>query len=464
MEKIGVFTIASKNYLSYVRTLLGSVARVHPEYKLFLCLADRVDGYFDTSREPYAIVEVEKLGIPSFSDFALRYDIMEFNTAVKPFMFRWLFENTDLDAIIYLDPDIHAYSRFDRLETMLNEGASVVLTPHITKPLEDEKSPSDYTMLGVGVFNLGFIAARRCSESMDYMNWWGKHLLTQCVNDLQASLFVDQKWCDLAPCLLDNLKILRDTGYNAAYWNLAQRKITKTENGQWLANGSPLAFFHFSGVNPLDKHLVSKHQNRFTWEDIPAAQPLFEAYNNALMLASWKETRGWPYVFDALYGGEKIHRVVRMLYREEQLQPAEIEIGELKKYLKSLCNQPNSGTPTDHNIRISKLMYLIYRLRGDLQSAFSMDTPEGRKQFASWFEEAGVREYGLPSELTQQHLICENSDEAPAQKKKVRTLAYQTMAALEPLAITFANRLPAGLRTTLKRFWTAVKLWVMRGF
>ena len=64
----------------------------------------------------------------------LRYDIMGFNTAVKPFTFLWLFENTDLDAIIYLGPDIHVYSRFGLLEEKLEQQASVVLTPHITSP------------------------------------------------------------------------------------------------------------------------------------------------------------------------------------------------------------------------------------------------------------------------------------------------------------------------------------------
>lgn len=461
--KIGVFTISSKNYLSYVRTLFNSVAHVHPEYKLFLCLADRVDGYFDPAEEPFTIVEAERLEISNFGDFALRYDIMEFNTAVKPFMFRWIFDNTDLDSIIYLDPDIHVYSRFDRLETMLNDGASVVLTPHITEPLEDGKSPSDYNMLQAGVFNLGFIAARRCSESFDFMNWWGRRLITQCVNDLQANLFVDQKWCDLAPCLLGNLKILRDVGYNVAYWNLVQREISKVENGQWLVNGVPLSFFHFSGVDPLDKHLVSKHQNRFVWKDIPAAQPLFEAYNNSLMQAGWKETRVWPYVFDTVGGGAKIHRVVRMLYRAEHPQQIEIGIGELQKYLSWLCNQPGIAIPTDNNVRITKLMHLIYRLRIDLQAAFPMETEAGRKQFASWFEEAGVRDYGLSSELTQQYLIQESEDFVLPPKKRM-IFAYRMILAVEPTTKTMAKILSVGLRSALKRYWVAMKSRVIRGF
>ena len=116
MAKIGVFTIGSKNYLAYARTLLASVSKHNPEYETYLCLADQIDDHFDPEIESFTTITSDQLNIPTFDDMTLRYNIMEFNTAVKPFMFGWLFEKTDLDAIIYLDPDILAYSTFDELE------------------------------------------------------------------------------------------------------------------------------------------------------------------------------------------------------------------------------------------------------------------------------------------------------------------------------------------------------------
>jgi FkbM family methyltransferase len=462
MASIGVFTIASKNYLAYVRVLMTSLIKVHPEYKLYLCLADRLDGYFSPATEPYTIVEAEQLGIPNFGDFTLRYDIMEFNTAVKPFMFRWLFNNTDLDAVIYLDPDIQAFSKFDHLETMLNDGASVVLTPHITQPLEDDKNPNDYNFLQTGVFNLGFIAIQRCDESLAFIDWWGRRLSRQCIVDFQASLFVDQKWCDLANCFLDKLKILRDVGYNTAYWNLAQRKISKAKNGQWLVNQSPLVFYHFSGVNPSDLHLVSKHQNRFSWKDIPEVQALFRAYNDALMQAGWKESRNWPYVFDEMCGWKKVNRLVRMLYRTVQPQPADVELDKIGQYIRNICNQPCPDVRADSEVRVSRLMFFIYRTRGDLQSTLLLDTAKGRKQFASWFERAGLQEYDLPPELTQQHLIQERDLLLPG--KKVTYQVYRIISAMELIAIKMAKVLPSGLRKNIGRFWFALKSHIIRAF
>jgi hypothetical protein len=189
MPKIAAFTIASKNYLAYARVLLNSVAEHHPEFKLFLCLVDEVDGYFDPTAEAYHVIPAAEIGIPSFLDMTLRYDIMELNTAVKPFMLRWLLRSQQFDAAIYFDPDIRVYAPLTHLESTLSDRASVVLTPHIIKPLEDGKKPNDYNMLQVGVFNLGFIAATRCDEALNFIDWWARRLATQAVADLSANLF-----------------------------------------------------------------------------------------------------------------------------------------------------------------------------------------------------------------------------------------------------------------------------------
>jgi hypothetical protein len=419
MAKIGVFTIASKNYLPYVRALLASVSKIHPEYRRFLCLADDVNGFFDVEAETYEIVLSEQIGIPFFQDMVLRYDIMEFNTAIKPFMFKWLFENTDLDIIIYLDPDICVYSRFDRLERVIYEGASVVLIPHITKPVEDGKNPNDYHMLQSGVFNLGFIAARRCTESLDYINWWGRRLATQCTADFSKNLFTDQKWCDLAPCFLDNLRVFKDPGYNVAYWNLVQREIIPDSGGGWLVNGEPLVFFHFSGLNSENRHVVSKHQNRLAWEEITTYQCLFESYHEILNECGWKVSRQWPYVYDRILPEfMNLPTLVRQLYKQVNSAPINHESKNIGEYLIDLCNQPTDKISADNYQGITRLMALVYQSRPDLQAAFSFENAEGRMRFSKWFEIAGEREYGLPPAVTCPSMIS-GSSSAIAFKKKL---------------------------------------------
>ncbi|HEY3417351.1 MAG TPA: hypothetical protein VGM23_10755, partial [Armatimonadota bacterium] len=54
--KTAVFTIIAKNYLPYARVLMRSAARMHPEWRRVVVLADQVDGYFDLEAEDFEIV------------------------------------------------------------------------------------------------------------------------------------------------------------------------------------------------------------------------------------------------------------------------------------------------------------------------------------------------------------------------------------------------------------------------
>jgi FkbM family methyltransferase len=397
-RKIGIFTIASKNYLAYARVLLKSAAAVHPEYSLFLCLVDKVDGAFDPAAEPFKVVESDSIGVPRFEDMALRYDIMEFNTAIKPFMFQWLLDNTDLDSVIYIDPDIRVYSRLDKLEAVLASDVSVVLTPHITNPIEDGKNPNDYHMLQAGVFNLGFAAINRCEEARRFVEWWGRRLETQASVDLAHNLFTDQRWCDLAPCFVDRLHVFKRPGYNVAYWNLTEREISRVD-GQWLVNGEPLAFFHFSGINVSNDDIVSKHQNRFEWADLPAFKPLFDDYRGALIREGWEQTQKWPYVYGKTSSGMVLPTIIRQLYREAHPDSQDLRGSSIDGKLQALCNSISSAVPHDPEQPLTTLMELIYRRRPDLQAAFNLGTREGRGAFCGWYASAALREYKLPAEF-----------------------------------------------------------------
>lgn len=413
---IGVFTIASKNYIAYARTLLESVEKHHPECRRYLCLADKVDGYFNPSEEKFHVVQADELDIDSFHDMTMRYDIMEFNTAIKPFMIEWLFKHTDLDVVIYLDPDIQLFSRFDILLDEFRSGASAVLTPHITEPVEDGLNPNDYHMLQSGVFNLGFIALQRCDEALRFVQWWGRRLKTQCASDISNNLFTDQRWCDLAPCFIDRLTVLKNPGFNVAYWNLAQRNLSKNEAGEWLVNGHPLVFFHFSGVNADQRELVSKHQNRFNWEDIASCQPLFEAYLDSLVRHGWNLCKNWPYAYSFVDESFKIPSVVRQLFREKEPQPKSFECDGISLYLINMCNGLAQDIPQHPDVAITALMLFVYRMRPDLQSVFNLSSVDGQVGFAHWFEISGPREYGLPNEVTLQKLI--NATEGTRALKK----------------------------------------------
>lgn len=381
-KKTVLLTISSKDYISFSRTLIESVFKIHPEFKSYLCLVDEIDGYFNPDLEKNCkVILSNSLNIENFNDMKVRYNIVELNTAVKPYAIKWLFDNLDIDYVIYLDSDIYLFSRLDQLFKEFLQGASIILTPHILYPLEDGYNPDDHSMLKSGIFNLGFIAIRRCPESLEFLDWWSRRLETQCTTDLTNNLFQDQKWCDLAPAFLNDLKILRNEGYNVAYWNLRHR-IIKKNNDLYTVNGKPLVFFHFSGINPSKKEQVSKHQDRFSWYELNNdCKDLFVNYSNNLMNNGWETALKWPYAYDFI-DGIYISPIIRKLYQNTYKIPNNfINNNDIKKCLIELCN---SFSLTNNNL-ITNLMYYIYKSRIDLQNAFNLLTQDGSENYLQWY-------------------------------------------------------------------------------
>lgn len=259
--------------MAYARTLYFSLKAHYPDLSFYVALCDTCHGL---DEQPFEIVAISELGIPGLEDMVNRYSITELNTAIKPFVFEYLFNERDRQAVIYLDPDILVVSRLIELEDALESGAQAVLTPHILQPAENVEV-HDQKMLQFGIYNLGFIALCNTPDVRRIVAWWGRRLEQQCIIRLEEGLFVDQKWADLLPAFIDALHVLRHPGYNVAYWNLSQRKVCM-ENDQWLVNGKPLRFVHFSG-NKLDNpDIFSRHSSEITVGNIGDLKILLEQY------------------------------------------------------------------------------------------------------------------------------------------------------------------------------------------
>ena len=316
MPRLAIFTICSANYLPMARVFLASAAQFHPEADRFLCLVER--SLADLDPVPAEIVLLDALDIDNPREFAFRYDIMELNTAAKPFMFNHLFEQRHYDQVLYFDPDIELHAPLAGVIQALGDGASLALTPHRCSPPADDRD--DITIMRVGVYNLGFLAAVRCPETADILHWWARQLRFRCVTDLPAGLFVDQKFMDLVPGLAPNARILHDTSLNVAYWNLPQRRIARSAPGStadgWTVDGAPLGFFHFSGVDPWRTDRLTKHLPADTLPLAPAMQSLLDAYAAKLREAGLGRSPAPPYAFARFASGTPISPLLRRMFRD----------------------------------------------------------------------------------------------------------------------------------------------------
>jgi hypothetical protein len=395
-RKYAVFTIVAKNYLARARCLMDSLAQLHPELERFVILADQVDGYFDPTSEPFAVIPSGDLTIPLSKWFHFKYSVPELCTALKPYAIEHLLANFAFDGVLYFDPDIVVYADIGSLLDHL-ERVSLLVTPHLTEPLDDLFRPSELDILRAGTYNLGFLGVRRTEEALAFVRWWKERLYQHCVVDLPRGLFVDQRWMEFAGSFLEHFGIERDPSYNVAYWNLSQRHISISQ-GQFCVNGQPLRFFHFSGYDPEDPHCLSKHQNRLYLAEMEAAEELFDQYNRLLRMYGQDECRSWPYAYGTFCNGVSIPDIGRSVHYESPGMIASIpdpfSDAAFNEFVR-IWNEPVSEEASGRR-KMTRLGYKVYRTQSDLQAAMPDVFHGDYGQFVRWLLSDGKSEHGLP--------------------------------------------------------------------
>lgn len=307
--RTAVCSVVSPNYRHFARVLMASVQAHHPEWDRYVLVAGgEANG---AAGEPFEALALDALPLPGVTEMTFRYTLLELDTAMKPWLIEHLF-GCGYDRVLYLDPDAVVYSRLDELD---RDPAFVTLTPHLTVPVDTPPYLRERSILLAGAWNLGFIAVTRDPQLESFLGWWKARLERDCVVEPENGLFVDQKWIDLVPGLFDRVTSLRHDGYNVAYWNLRQRRVTRDAAGTFHVNGQPLRFMHFSGFNPLAPRFVSRHDPSQKVAASGDAALLYDAYVAALRAAGLESFRRAPYAFARFADGSTIPDAARIAYR-----------------------------------------------------------------------------------------------------------------------------------------------------
>ena len=306
------FTICAINYLAQALALQASFRRHHPDSDFYIVVVDRRDAALEAAYPDTRMVWAEDLGIANFSAHALRFDVIELCTNVKPHSLGLLLEK--YAKAVYLDPDTHLYSRLDVVFDALDT-ASIVVTPASMTPILDGHRPNDIEFLRVGAFNLGFIGVASGEEGKRFASWWSDRCLSDGFHETQSGLFVDQKWIDLAACYFPNFRILRDPGLNMAPWNIHERQLSVDEAGNYRVNREyTLKFFHFSSFDIQRPQIIAKRQTRYAEGQRADLRQILDDYAEALLKFDFQTLSKRPYSYDHTTRGEYISPTLRRLY------------------------------------------------------------------------------------------------------------------------------------------------------
>lgn len=312
MLKRCICTIICSNYISYARTQYESLKKLNLPFDYYVFI---VDGEITPKLvdEQFTVIEPTQLfNALEYRRLAFQFNALELSTNVKPTLLKYLLDK-GYSEVIYFDPDIYLYSDIGCIFAEFKD-ASILLTPHSLHPYEDNCTPSDQLLLKGGVFNLGFIGVNNSSAAREFLDWWGARCLELGFLELRSGLMVDQKWVNLVPCYFDGVMIMKNVGYNVAYWNLHERKLSQN-NGTWYVNGQqPLVFYHFSGLRWDEHTQISKHQNRYDLNTRPELAPLFDGYREKLIKNGIDKTLKCHYKYDTFDNGESVTDLARKMF------------------------------------------------------------------------------------------------------------------------------------------------------
>lgn len=381
---VHVCTIIARNYIAAARALGESIRETNPSATFHTLVIDDVHGLVDDSDEPFDVLRLEDIGFSKaeIHRFASIYTIMEFATAVKPWLLSHL-QDTWREPVIYLDPDILVYRPLDDISKLATQ-KHIVLTPHVTRPIPRDNNQVDETgILSSGIYNLGFITVG--PETSEFLDFWKIRLRRECISDIRNMRFVDQRWVDFIPGMFETV-ILRDTTYNVAYWNLAERNFQKA-GAEYLVDGHPLHFFHFSGYDPTVPELLSKYQGnkaRVLLSENPALVSICNEYRDRLLANDYEATIKMQYPFTRLQNGLKLDHDLRRLYREALIESEQDGSEEPPNPIDdpdgftTWLNSPGKGQ------RLPRYLSYLYDLRADLRAHFPGAKGSGYRQMLDW--------------------------------------------------------------------------------
>lgn len=335
--------------MALAKTLADSYLVHNPNSKFIIGLVDKKSTAVDYAQLGVEVIEIEAIEIPDFADLVNKYNIIELNTAAKPFFIKYLFAKyQDAETVMYLDPDIYVLNSFKEVDKEL-VGNNILITPHITTPYGvDNYLLSERTFLNYGIFNLGFIAVYRSAETDKFLSWWQERLQHYCYIDFSEGCFTDQIWINYAPVFFKGVKMSFHLGLNYAYWNLHERKINVETN---VINGLyPLVFMHISGFNPYKPSKISAVQTRIDINQRPEVLPLYKEYAAKVIANGYADLKKIACIYVAAHNKFQREKALarihsspknRILYKIYRLTPG---------FIIKLCGAINREMKTYQNL------------------------------------------------------------------------------------------------------------------
>jgi len=239
-------TLFYANYLIRAMALYRSLeAHFGRDFTLvMLCMDEASIRILERLKLPRArIVPVSELEQrdPDLAAVKATRSVAEYSwTCAPPLLLHLIDQVRPGESVAYLDADLMFFSAPSPIFEEWGE-ADILIHEHRFAPEHLAKARDS------GIFNVGFVGARRSEEGLRCLERWRAQCLAACRLDPDHGLCGDQKYLEEWPGLYPGLRILRHPGAGLAPWNIARYALSATDAGVQV-DGLPLVFYHYHSM------------------------------------------------------------------------------------------------------------------------------------------------------------------------------------------------------------------------
>ncbi|MFD1143390.1 hypothetical protein ACFQ4C_19835 [Larkinella insperata] len=267
---ITFLTVCTIRQLPQALALGESLHQHHPADSFVIGLCDDPSHLPTGFTIPYPTVLLSDLSIPDQDQLSQQYTPAEFVAACKPLFIKHLYarqpENTWL---IYLDPSVYLYQPLTEVRSRYAD-ATLMLTPHLLKPLTDNAYPDEKHFQNVGLYSSGFVGLRHTAETTRFLDWWSSRVPERAFARPCEGMYTDQIWLVLTPGLFEGVTIVKNPGWHLGLWNLHERPTDETS----------LVFLNYKGI--VDQEGYFQAQTRVKISAYAAVQTRRQEYQKRL--------------------------------------------------------------------------------------------------------------------------------------------------------------------------------------
>ncbi len=271
-------TSSDIRYAPRLRVMLESLWHHHPDATVtVLCLDQALHRWLQRwagKRVGTIRSDTLEASDPRLRPLRRERELWEYYATLKPVFLHHLIRQIPPDSLLaFIDSDTCCFSPLHPLAEAMGK-ASIALSPH-------RFSPALADLNRYGRYNAGFGIWRHDPSGLKCLHDWSNDCIAWCHRQLEDGKFMNQGYLDRWPDRYPNVIELDHPGHNLAPWNLDRHSVTN-DHGQWLIDGLPLLFFHFS-------HLFRNRRREWCildkWPGLHAALPIqqwFGPYLQAL--------------------------------------------------------------------------------------------------------------------------------------------------------------------------------------